>query len=70
MKILVIPDVHGRTFWHVAKEIIDSVDKVVFLGDYLDPYYHENISKLDTIANFKEILEFKKNNFEDRKSVV
>lgn len=63
-KILIIPDVHGRTFWKKAIELIDTVDKVVFLGDYLDPYYHENISKLDTITNFKEILEFKKNNFD------
>lgn len=34
--ILIIPDVHGRTFWKYA---IDKYDKVIFLGDYLDPYF-------------------------------
>lgn len=61
-KILIIPDVHGRKFWHKAPEIINSVDKVVFLGDYLDPYPCENISKLDAIREFKDIIEFKRSN--------
>lgn len=60
-KILIIPDVHGRIFWKKAIELIDIVDKVVFLGDYLDPYSHENISKKQAIDNFNEILSFKRN---------
>ena len=63
-KILIIPDVHGRTFWKKAIDLIDIVDKVVFLGDYLDPYPHENISKVQAINNFKEILKFKSDNFD------
>ena len=59
MKILVIPDVHGRTFWHAAKEIIDNVDKVVFLGDYLDPYPEEGITPDDALSEFCKILAFK-----------
>ena len=58
-KILIIPDVHGRKFWHKAEEIIDKVDKVVFLGDYLDPYPHEGILVDEAIQEFKQILEFK-----------
>lgn len=58
-KTLIIPDVHGRTFWNKAKELIDNVDKVVFLGDYLDPYFYEGITKGEAIENFKEILKFK-----------
>lgn len=53
-KILIVPDVHGRKFWHKAKEMINSVDKVVFLGDYLDPYPWERISRLDAIKEFEE----------------
>ena len=35
-KILVIPDVHGRTFW---KEPCNNWEgKIIFLGDYHDPY--------------------------------
>lgn len=59
-KILIVGDVHGRTFWKKAKELINEVDKVVFLGDYLDPYPHEYILKKDALANFHDILAFKK----------
>lgn len=58
-KVLVIPDVHGRKFWHKAEEIINEVDKVVFLGDYLDPYSHEGINFEDAVIEFKNILAFK-----------
>ena len=38
-KVLVIPDVHGETFWKgPVYRYIDLVDKIVFLGDYLDSY--------------------------------
>lgn len=59
-KILIIPDSHGRQFWKKAKEVIDKVDKVVFLGDYLDPY--EGISKEQALEEFKEIIKFKEEN--------
>ena len=59
-KILIVPDVHGRSFWHKAEELIDEVDKVVFLGDYLDPYSHEGISFDLALEEFNKILEFKK----------
>lgn len=41
MKILVIPDVHGRDFWIEPCSHIDEFDKVIFLGDYHDPYPSE-----------------------------
>ena len=63
-KILVVPDVHGRTFWHKAKETINDVDKVVFLGDYLDPYPSEGITKEQAIEEFKDIIQFKKDNMD------
>ena len=38
-RILVIPDIHGETFWkEPVQKYIDQVDRIVFLGDYLDPY--------------------------------
>lgn len=40
-KILCVPDVHGRKFWRKAIEKADEIDKVIFLGDYLDPYPDE-----------------------------
>ncbi|MBO7211611.1 MAG: metallophosphoesterase [Methanobrevibacter sp.] len=62
MKIAVIPDTHGRSFWKQVKDIIDSVDHIVFLGDYVDPYGYEGITGADALENFKEIIEFKKAN--------
>ena len=42
MNALVIPDIHCRKFWRKAiDENIGKVDKVIFLGDYLDPYVDE-----------------------------
>ena len=58
-KILIVPDVHGRKFWHKAEEMIDEVDKIVFLGDYLDPYGHEGIHFEDAVMEFEDVLAFK-----------
>ena len=42
MKILVIGDIHGRNFWReTVYNNLHKVDKVIFLGDYLDPYKNE-----------------------------
>lgn len=58
-EIIIIPDVHGRTFW--KESIKGNEDKdIIFLGDYLDPYPYEHISSQDAIDNFLEIIEFKK----------
>lgn len=63
MNILIIPDVHGRPFWKDAVEKhFDNCEKIVFLGDYLDPYPWEWITRKMTIENFKEIIKYKKDN--------
>lgn len=41
MKLLIIPDIHGRDFWIEPCSHIDEFDKVIFLGDYHDPYSYE-----------------------------
>ena len=42
MIYLVIPDIHGRKFWRkVIANNINKVDKIIFLGDYLDLYQNE-----------------------------
>ena len=57
-RITIIPDVHGRPFW---KEPVMDIGEVpaVFLGDYLDPYPEEKITKADALADFREILALK-----------
>ena len=59
-ELIIIPDVHGRTFWKQALPYIEDGTLVVFLGDYLDPYPHEGITKLQALDNFQEILEVTK----------
>ena len=61
-KVLVLPDVHGREFWKKPCENIDDFDKVVFLGDYLDPYDFDGITVKMAIENFKQIIDFAKKN--------
>lgn len=63
-KILIVPDVHGRVFWRKAKELINDVDKVIFLGDYLDPYPYEEITREQAIEQFEDIVQFKKDHLE------
>lgn len=61
--IAIIPDCHGRLFWEDIIPEKDNFDKIIFLGDYLDPYSsYEKISKEQALENFKKIIEFKKNN--------
>ena len=64
MKILVIPDVHGRTFWRQPCSELEKYDKVVFLGDYLDPYDFEGISFEKCIDVLQEIIGLKKFNYD------
>lgn len=60
MKILINPDIHGRVFWKYSIEHKDEFDKIVFLGDYLDPYSPDLLETEED--NFKEIIQFKKDN--------
>ncbi len=62
-QVIIIPDIHGRDFW---KEIVENNKdkKIIFLGDYLDPYRHECISEDIALQNFDEIIEFKKSNMD------
>ena len=62
-EVLIFPDIHGRKFW---KEALDKFPKdqypnlkIIFLGDYLDPYTgYEPITSEDAFVNFEEILDY------------
>ena len=64
-KLLIIPDVHGRTFWRKALTTGDY-ERIVFLGDYVDPYSREGIDTPTAIDILQEILQLK----EQRKEQV
>lgn len=64
-RILVVPDVHGRVFWkEPIKKYLNVVDRVVFLGDYLDPYEDEDGLADDIYQNLMEIIALKQENME------
>ena len=77
IKILIVPDVHGRDFWRepVKKTLEETDAKIVFLGDYIDPYMEEFIKRMEDDTNFdckiytievlKDIIELK-HKFSDR----
>lgn len=63
--MIVIPDVHGRTFWRQAVYEYLGKEHILFLGDYLDPYTYEGITPTDAYKVFHEIIELKKVHPED-----
>ena len=76
-RIMVIPDVHGRTFWRepVHEALENSRAKVIFLGDYVDTYPYEfdgmdpYVINRRAIGIFKEIIELKKK-YPDRMTLL
>ena len=56
---VIIPDVHGRSFWRDAV-LGHEEDKIIFLGDYVDPYDWEGINPNDAYHGLLDIIEFKK----------
>lgn len=62
--ILIIPDVHGRIFWKTA--VKGNEDKrIIFLGDYLDPFLEEKITFNAAWQNLDEIIKLKKEHKEN-----
>ena len=66
-KVLVIPDVHGETFWkEPVQKYIDQVDRIVFLGDYFDPYTDDGgvYDPNEVYDNMMDIVNLKRNNMD------
>lgn len=59
MKILVVPDIHGRDFWKEPCQKWQGL--IVFLGDYHDPYPSQ-VSIKRSLKNLEELVEFVTNN--------
>ena len=59
-KIILVPDIHGRDFWKEILPFVDECVKIIFLGDYHDPYPDEGITPSQSLSNFNEILAFAK----------
>lgn len=60
MKITVIGDIHGKDIWKQIVNDNPDTNLFVFLGDYFDCF--EPITTEQQVNNFKDIIEFKKQN--------
>lgn len=59
IKIIVIGDIHGSDKWEdIVKKHINA-DKIIFLGDYLDPYLSNYFLYRKLKSNFLKIIKFK-----------
>ena len=58
-KLIIIPDVHGRSFWRDTVKR-NPGEEFIFLGDYLDPYPDEGYSDEDAFRCLEDIISFKK----------
>lgn len=66
-RIIVVPDIHGETFWkEPVQKYIDQVDRIVFLGDYLDPYLDEGktYTPQGLFDNLMDIIDLKRANMD------
>lgn len=62
MKTAIIGDLHGKNCWKkLLKDKIESLDKIIFMGDYSDDSWVYFTDK-EIIDNLKEVVEFKRKN--------
>ena len=59
MKTVILGDIHGRSNWKLAIHQEEPVDRVIFIGDYMDSW---DIPGVEQIDNFKQIIQYKENN--------
>jgi predicted MPP superfamily phosphohydrolase len=58
MKIICVPDIHQSNHWRKLLKIdLNTIDKIVFLGDYFDNWENEWPHQGE---NFENIIQFKK----------
>lgn len=60
-KIVALGDIHGQNIWKKIIETNKDADLFIFLGDYFDSF---TVLFEEQLSNFKEILEYKKENLE------
>ena len=58
-KIAVVPDVHGEKFWRDILGKTKNYGKIIFLGDYFDPY-DKKLSPRDCVLEMLDIMALKR----------
>jgi len=56
--MILVPDIHGRDFWKKIREKATE-EKIIFLGDYIDPYPQERITDEQALENINIYAIFK-----------
>lgn len=57
-KVILIPDLHGRKFWKEAVAAAEADTRIIFLGDYTDPYDFEGITEQEAFEGFVEVVDY------------
>lgn len=57
-KTILIPDLHGRQFWKKTVAEADDECRIIFMGDYTDPYGFEEITPAEAYENLKAVVEY------------
>lgn len=57
-KLIVVPDVHCRSFF--LNVLFEKKRRVIFTGDYMDPYRYEGFTDEEGIEKLEEIIDYKK----------
>ena len=59
--MLIIPDIHGRTFWREpVAEALETGESIIFLGDYVDPYHYEGVPLAGLVLRLEQIVKNKR----------
>jgi len=59
--MIIIPDIHGRSFWHGIVAAYPD-EQFLFLGDYIDPYPWEGLKPTDGIEQLERVIALKRSN--------
>lgn len=62
--LIIIPDIHGRSFWKNSIAGYEN-ERIIFLGDYTDPYPQENIPYFKGLQALADVIDFKKQHMEN-----
>lgn len=65
MKIIIVPDLHGRDSWKSID--VSNFDEIIFLGDYVDSF---DKTDKEILSNLKEVIKFKNDNSEKVKLLI
>lgn len=63
--MIILPDIHGRSYWREPVRRFLGNEPIIFLGDYVDPYQYEGVYPSEAFLEFQDIVSLKKEHPDD-----